>query len=104
MVPTPANDGVPVEVASLWEEGLHQQGEQVEALNEQPEVVGHHTVVEEHHHSLARHLQTNIKENAHSGKIKCIFIYILSVEKDDQIPNSLVHLVSCQILAPEIVD
>ena len=68
MVPTPADDGVPVEVASLGEEGLHQQGEQVEALNEQPEVVGHHAVVEEYHHSLARHLQTKITENVHSEK------------------------------------
>ena len=59
MVPTPADDGVPVEVASLGEEGLHQQGEQVEALNEQPEVVGEHAVMEEYHHRSTFHLNTH---------------------------------------------
>lgn len=54
--PTPANHGVPVEVSPLGEEGLHQQGEEVQALNEQPEVVGHDTVVEENHYGLALHL------------------------------------------------
>lgn len=54
--PTPANDGVPVEVSPLREEGLHQQCEEVQAFDEQPEVVGHHAVVEENHHSFAFHL------------------------------------------------
>ena len=37
---------------------------------------------------------------------KCnVYIYFFfSVVKEDTIPNSLVHLVSCQILAPEIAD
>lgn len=54
--PTPANHGVPVEVSPLGEEGLHQQGEEVQALDEQPEVVGHDAVVEENHYGLALHL------------------------------------------------
>ena len=54
---TPANDDVPVEVSPLWEEGLHQQGEEVQTLDEQPEVVGEDTVVEEHHHHLTLQLQ-----------------------------------------------
>lgn len=36
---TPADDGVPIEVSPLREEGLHQQSKQVQSLNEQPEVV-----------------------------------------------------------------
>lgn len=54
---TPSDDGVPVEVAPLGEEGLHQQREKVEALDEQPEVVGHDTVVEENHHRFTAHLR-----------------------------------------------
>lgn len=54
---TPSNYGVPVEVAPLREEGLHQQREQIEALNEEPEVVGHDAVMEENHHCFTAHLQ-----------------------------------------------
>lgn len=53
---TPSYDGVPVKVASLGKERFHQQSEKVEALNEEPEVVGHDTVVKENHHRFARHL------------------------------------------------
>lgn len=53
---TPSNYGVPVEVAPLREEGLHQQREQVEALDEEPEVVGHDAVMEENHHCFTAHL------------------------------------------------
>ena len=66
---TPADDDVPVEVASLGEEGLYQQGEQVEAFNEQPEVVGEHAVMEEYHHRSTFHLNarthTHRRENTH---------------------------------------
>lgn len=55
--PTPANEGVPVKVFPLREEGLHQQSEEIQALDEQPEVVGHDAVMEEHHHRLTRHLE-----------------------------------------------
>lgn len=54
---TPANDGVPVEISPLREEGFHQQSEEVQPLDEQPEVVGHDTVVKKHHHCFAFHLQ-----------------------------------------------
>lgn len=54
---TPSNYGVPVEVAPLREEGLHQQREQIEALDEEPEVVGHDAVMEENHHCFTAHLQ-----------------------------------------------
>lgn len=53
---TPSHDGVPVKVASLGKEGLHQQGEEVQALDEEPEIVGHDAVVKENHHRFARHL------------------------------------------------
>lgn len=53
---TPAYDGVPVEVSPLREKGFHQQREEVEALYEEPEVVGHHTVVEKHHDRFTSHL------------------------------------------------
>lgn len=56
--PTPADEGVPVEVFPLREEGLDQQSEEIQALDEQPEVVGHDAVMEEHHHRLTRHLET----------------------------------------------
>lgn len=55
--PTPANDGVPVEVFPLGEESLHQQSEQVQTLDEQPEVIRHDTVMEENHHRFTRHLE-----------------------------------------------
>lgn len=55
--PTPADEGVPVKVSPLWEEGFHQQSEEIQALDEQPEVVGHDAVMEEHHHCLTRHLE-----------------------------------------------
>lgn len=55
--PTPANNGVPVEVRPLWKEGFHQQGEKIQAFNEEPEIVGHHTVVEKNHHCFAFNLQ-----------------------------------------------
>lgn len=55
---TPADDGVPVEVASLGEEGFHQQCEEIETFDEEPEVVWHHTVMEEDHHCLTPHLNT----------------------------------------------
>lgn len=54
---TPSNYGVPVEVAPLRKEGLHQQREQIETLDEEPEVVGHDAVMEENHHCFAAHLQ-----------------------------------------------
>lgn len=54
---TPSNYGVPVEVAPLWKEGLHQQREQIEAFDEEPEVVGHDAVMEENHHCFTAHLQ-----------------------------------------------
>lgn len=57
MKPTPADEGVPVKVSPLREEGLHQQGEEIQALDEQPEVVGHDAVMKEHHHRLTRHLE-----------------------------------------------
>lgn len=64
---TPSDDGVPVEVAPLGEEGLHQQCEKVEALDEQPEVVGHDTVVEENHHRFTAHLrEANTQGEEHS--------------------------------------
>lgn len=53
---TPSYYGVPVEIASLGKERLHQQGEKIQAFNEQPEIVGHDTVVEENHHCFTRHL------------------------------------------------
>lgn len=55
--PTPADEGVPVEVSPLREKGLDQQSEEIQALDEQPEVVGHDAVMEEHHHRLTRHLE-----------------------------------------------
>lgn len=55
--PTPADEGVPVKVSPLREEGLHEQSEKVQALDEQPEVVGHDAVMEENHHRLTRHLE-----------------------------------------------
>lgn len=53
---TPADDDVPVEVSLLGEEGLHQQGEEVQSLDEEPEVVGEHAVVEEDHDGSALQL------------------------------------------------
>lgn len=53
---TPADDDVPVEVSLLGEEGLHQQGEEVQSLDEEPEVVGEHTVMEEDHDGSALQL------------------------------------------------
>lgn len=54
---TPSYDGVPVKVAPLGKKGLHQQGEEVQAFDEEPEIVGHDAVVKENHHRLAHHLQ-----------------------------------------------
>lgn len=54
---TPSYNGVPVEVTSLWEESLHQQSEEIQAFDEQPEVVGHDAVMEENHYGLTCHLQ-----------------------------------------------
>lgn len=64
---TPSDDGVPVEVAPLGEEGLHQQREQIEALNEEPEVVGHDAVMEENHHCFTAHLQGRRGEGQGEG-------------------------------------
>lgn len=47
---TPSYYGVPVEVASLRKESLHQQSEEIQTFNEQPEIVGHDAVMEENHH------------------------------------------------------
>lgn len=55
---TPADEGVPVKVSPLRKEGLNQQSEEIQALDEQPEVVGHDAVMEEHHHRLTRYLRT----------------------------------------------
>ena len=43
---TPADEYVPPEVLPLGEEGDGEQGVQVEALHQQPEEVGHDTVLE----------------------------------------------------------
>ena len=55
---TPSHDGVPVEVTSLRKESLHQQSEEIQTLDEQPEIVGHDAVMEENHHCFTRHLHT----------------------------------------------
>lgn len=59
---TPPYDGVPVEVTSLRKEGLHQQSEEIQTFNEQPEIVGHDTVMEENHHCFTRHLHGGTQE------------------------------------------
>lgn len=53
---TPPNNGIPVEVASFRKESLHQQSEEIQTFNEQPEIVGHDTVMEENHHCFTCHL------------------------------------------------
>lgn len=58
---TPANEQVCGEVAVLGEDHEHQQVVQVQPLHQQPEEVGHHTVVAEHHRGLASHLHTQHK-------------------------------------------
>lgn len=60
---TPSYNGVPVEVSSLREESLHQQSEEIQTFNEEPEIVGHDTVMEENHHCFTRHLH---------GETRCI--------------------------------
>lgn len=73
---TPADDRVPVEISPLWEESFHQQSEEVQPLDEQPEVVGHDTVVKKHHHCFTFHLKS-IKKNKvistlpHPDRKKC---------------------------------
>lgn len=64
---TPSYDGVPVEVASLRKESLHQQSEEIQTFDEQPEIVGHDTVMEENHYCFTRHLHGGKKtqEEAH---------------------------------------
>lgn len=61
---TPPDDGVPVEVSSLGKERLHEQREEIQTFDEQPEVVGHDTVVEENHHCFTRHLRRETQTDA----------------------------------------
>lgn len=58
---TPANDDVPIEISPLREEGLHQQSEEVQTLDEEPEVVGEDAVVEKNHHGSTLQLHKNTK-------------------------------------------
>ena len=46
---TPANGQINVEVLPLAEHGDDQQTVQVDALHQQPVVVGHHAVLHHHH-------------------------------------------------------
>lgn len=64
MVHTPPDNGVPVEIASLREEGLNQQSKEIQTLDEKPEIVGHDAVMEKYHHCFTRHL---LEE--HSGRM-----------------------------------
>lgn len=50
---TPANGQVNVEILPLAEHGDDQQAVQVDALHQQPIVVGHHTVLHHHHGTAA---------------------------------------------------
>lgn len=59
---TPTDDDVPVEVSPFREEGLHQQGEQVQTLYEEPKVVREDAVVEEYHHCSALELRGRRKK------------------------------------------
>ena len=60
---TPANGQVNVEVLPLAEHGDDQQAVQVDALHQQPIVVGHHAVLHHHHGSTApRHSLTDDTE------------------------------------------
>ena len=55
-MPTPADEQVTTEVAVLREHPEHQQVVQVQALHQQPVVVGPHTVLHQHlGHPTARH-------------------------------------------------
>lgn len=65
IVLTPSHDGVPVEVASLRKESLHQQSEEIQTLDEQPEIVGHDAVMEENHHCFTRHLHRETQGEVH---------------------------------------
>lgn len=85
MAPTPTNHDVPPEVLPLREEGDSQQGVEIQALHQQPEVAGHDAVLEEDHHGLAAHLM----ESQHHGSLvhysvgdKCTSITIPMMETD----------------------
>lgn len=54
---TPANQDVPPEVFPLGDEGQGQQGLQIHALHQQPEVIGQDAELEESHGRLARRLE-----------------------------------------------
>lgn len=55
VVLTPADSQVNVEVLLLAEHGDDQQAVQVDALHQQPIVVGHHAVLHHHHGTAAPH-------------------------------------------------
>lgn len=62
LVPTPANGHVNVEVLFLAEHGNDQQAVQVDALHQQPVVVGHYAVLHHHHGTTTpRHSLTHIR-------------------------------------------
>lgn len=62
---TPSYDGVPVEVTSFRKESLNQQSEEIQTFNEQPEIVGHDTVMEENHHCFTCHLHRETHGKLH---------------------------------------
>lgn len=62
MALTPADRQVKVEVLLLAEHGDDQQAVQVDALHQQPVVVGHHAVLHHHHGAAApRHRLAEFK-------------------------------------------
>ena len=71
---TPANQDVPPEVFPLWDESEGQQGLQVHALHQQPEVIGQDAELEESHSWLARCLETTQQHTVTSSRI-CHSIY-----------------------------
>lgn len=58
---TPANQDVPPEVLPLRKEGDDQQGVKIQPFHQEPEEVGHDTVLEKNHHGLAAYLEEKKK-------------------------------------------
>lgn len=54
---TPANQDVPPKVFPFWKEGDDQQGVKIQPLHQEPEEIGHDTVLEENHHGFAAYLE-----------------------------------------------
>lgn len=93
---TPAYNGVPVEIAPLGKEGLHQQSEEIQAFDEEPEIVGHDAVMEENHHRFTRHLhEENHREEKETFSDLSDFsqiIYLINLKQDDFVfPRVLCH-------------